>query len=123
MGNAAMKKSLLAILCFLSAFMLLVPVVLASGAHNPGILPPQSHAFGKTYAEWSAAFWQWEYSLPVDHHPLFDTADCKVGQSGKAFFLGGTFTVTQVGITVTGIVNRTCTIAAGKAIFFPIVNG
>src|SRR5437867_3706794 len=43
---------------------------------NPGVYPPTSPVFGRTYAEWSAAWWQWALSLPVDQHPLFDTADC-----------------------------------------------
>ena len=84
--------------------------------------PRQSHAFGKTYEEWSAQFWKWEYSLPASHHPLFDTADCNTGQSGKVFFLGGTFTTIQVGIEVSGTANRKCRVPAGKAIFFPIIN-
>jgi hypothetical protein len=118
-----MSKQRLLLLGFLFAFGFGVPLTFASSSQNPKVLPPQSHAFGKTYGGWSAAFWQWEYSLPIDHHPLFDTADCNAGQSGKVFFLGGTFTVTQNGITVTGVANRTCTIPAGKAIFFPIING
>ncbi len=90
---------------------------------NPGVLPPHSHAFGMTYGEWSAAWWQWAFSLPVDAHPLFDTADCSQGQSGKVFFLGGTFvtTVNPSG-TVVGVANRNCTVPAGKALFFPIIN-
>ncbi len=30
---------------------------------NPGITPPQALSFGRTYAEWSAAWWQWAYSM------------------------------------------------------------
>ena len=29
------------------------------GSNNPGILPPNSHAFGASYSEWSARWWQW----------------------------------------------------------------
>lgn len=89
---------------------------------NPGVLPPTSHAFGMTYGEWSAKHWQWDYSMPADHHPLFDTADCSTGQSGKVWFLGGTFTVVQNGNTVIGTANRNCTVPTGKAIFFPIID-
>jgi hypothetical protein len=98
------------------------PAALAASLGNPGVFPPQSHGFGKTYGQWSAKFWDWEFSLPVDHHPLFDTADCNAGQSGKVFFLGGTFTTIQNGITVTGTANRNCRVPAGKAIFFPLIN-
>src|SRR5262249_11776095 len=53
-----------------------------TGNANPGVFTPNSSPYGKTYGEWSAAFWQWEFSLPVDHHPLFDTAPASTGQSG-----------------------------------------
>ena len=90
---------------------------------NPGVLPPFSSAFGQTYGEWSAEWWQWNYSLPTDTHPLFDTADCSEGQSSKVWFLGGTFTfITPDPDTVIGIAERECIIPTGKALFFPIIN-
>ncbi len=98
---------------------------LAGGGNegNPGIAPPQSHPYGKTYGEWSAAHWKWLYSLPVDHHPLFDTADCSTGQSGQVWFLGGTFTtVSPSPNVVVGNATRNCTVPASKALFFPIID-
>lgn len=82
---------------------------------TPQILPVQAHQFGKTYAEWSAAWWQWAISIPADHHPLTDTADCSTGQRGPVWFLGGAF-------NATGTAVRTCTLPAGKALFFPVLN-
>jgi len=29
---------------------------------NPGIIPPQSHAHGTTYAEWAESYWQWVHA-------------------------------------------------------------
>jgi hypothetical protein len=99
---------------------------LGAAAHstsNPGILPPTSHPYGKSYGEWSAKHWQWEYSLPVDHHPLFDTADCSAAQSGPVWFLGGTFTtVSPSPGVVIGNATRDCTVPADKALFFPIID-
>jgi hypothetical protein len=90
---------------------------------NPGVLPPNSTAFGKTYAEWSAEHWKWTYSLPADHHPLTDTADCSTGQSGKVWFLGGTFAPTPLGPgLVVGVAHRNCRIPSGIALFFPILD-
>src|SRR5262249_35061297 len=68
--------------------------------------------------------WQWLYSLPVNNHPLFDTAPISTGQSGPVWFLGGTFTVIGLGNGVTniGIANRTGTVPADKALFFPILD-
>jgi hypothetical protein len=89
---------------------------------NPGILPPQSHPYGKSYGEWSAEHWKWLYSMPIDHHPLFDTAECDEGQSGPVWFLGGTFTPTVEGNVVVGRAERYCTVPLGKALFFPILD-
>lgn len=90
---------------------------------NPGVLPVQSHAYGQTYGEWQASWWQWAYSLPVDSNPLFDNGDATQGQSGHVWFLGGTFTSNEIRPGVfEGVAERTETIPAGKALFFPIVN-
>jgi hypothetical protein len=110
----------LAILVLLACAM--TPSVAAAGG-NPGVLPVNSDPYGLTYGEWSAKFWQWTFSLPFDGHPLFDTADCSAGQSGPVWFLGGTFAAIEIepGV-ILGEVERTCTIPAGKSIFFPLVN-
>ncbi len=93
------------------------------GKSNPKVLPPQSRPFGLSYGEWSAAWWQWAFSLPVDAHPLFDTADCSAGQTGQVWFLGGTFSVIEIepGV-ILGEADRTCTVPSSKALFFPLVN-
>jgi hypothetical protein len=79
-----------------------------------GVLPPQSHAQGMSYSEWSARWWQWLFSLPVDGHPGTDTPDFDVteGQSGRVWFLTGPF----------GTVERNATIPAGTALFVALVN-
>ncbi len=89
---------------------------------NPRILPPNASPYTHTYSEWAAKFWQWTLSLPADHHPLFDTADCSAGQSGKVWFIDGTLAPTSGADGVyQGIVTRDCTVPAGKALFFPII--
>jgi len=95
----------------------------AGGNPNPGIAPINSHAHGAIYSEWSARFWQWAYSLPIDHHPLYDTADCSTGQTGKVWFLGASFasTVTNTG-QVVAIATRDCSIPSGTALFVAIAN-
>lgn len=92
-------------------------------AGNPGVLPPHSHPYGKSYGEWSAEHWNWTYSLPADAHPLTDTADASAGQSGPVWFLGGTWApTTDLNGNLVGIADRHVTIPAGKALFFPLVN-
>ena len=80
------------------------------------VCPPGSNPFGMTYGEWSARWWQWAVQTPKQNNPLLDTtgAKCAVGQSGPVWFLAGTLG--------SGSVTRTCTVPAGKALFFPVVN-
>jgi len=76
--------------------------------------------FGRTIADWDAAWNQWSYSIPVAQHPLFDNGDCSVGQSGPVWFLGGKFCAN--GATCTYAAVRNCKVPAGKAIFFPVAD-
>lgn len=68
---------------------------------------------GKTYEQWSEAWWLWALSIPNATNPIQEGA-CDQKQSGDVFFLAG---------NAGGTSNRTCTIPQGKAIFFPLVNG
>jgi hypothetical protein len=98
-------------------------LTLAQG--NPGVLSLESTPLGNSYGDWSAIWWQWALSLPATSHPLFDTADCGTGQSGPVFFLGGRFCATPLpgGPNCNpSVINRSCTVPAGKALFFPILN-
>jgi hypothetical protein len=104
-----------------SVSLALALTVLSTGAQarnlNPGVMPANSHAFGNTYGGWSAAWWQYVESQPVPSNPLLDStgAGCRKGQSGKVFFL--------VGANGSGSVTRDqCTVPAGKALFFPLVD-
>lgn len=104
---------------------LLLPIISVAaekekGAATPGVLPPQSNPFGKTYGEWQAEWWKWVYSLPLASHPLRDDTGglAAMGQSGHVWFLGGV--VNNAGPATS--VSRTCTIPSGKALFFPIAN-
>ena len=78
--------------------------------HTPRLLPP----IPRIYSAYQAKWWQWAASLPADHNPLLDTADGSAGQSGPVWYLGGSFG--------TGVADRTLTVPAGKALFFPVIN-
>jgi hypothetical protein len=86
------------------------------------VVPRDSVAFGRTYSDWAAAWDQWARSIPATAHPLFDTADCAVAQTGPIFFLGAKFCSTSA-TSCSGSAKRKCTVPAGKALFFPIVGG
>jgi hypothetical protein len=92
-------------------------------AADPGVAPPNSNPYGRSYAEWSARHWQWLFSIPAGEHPLADLADVDEFQSGQVWFLGGTFSSVEVGPgVILGSAERTGTIPPGKALFFPLVD-
>jgi hypothetical protein len=69
---------------------LLIVLVLATPTpaddpQPPAVAPVNSKPYGLSYGQWSARQWQWEFSFPVDQHPLFDTADASAGQSGPVW--------------------------------------
>jgi hypothetical protein len=104
----------------LALAVMIVPIVALgtpANASNPGVLPPHSTSFGKTYGAWSAAWWQYIARQPGSTNPLVDPtgAGCRVGQSGPVFFL--------VGTNGPGAATRDqCTVPAGKGLFFPLLN-
>lgn len=81
---------------------------------------PQLKAYGKTYGEWSASWWQWIHAIPASTNPLRDTTGehCAEGQfaagNNKVWFLAG---------TQGGMAERTCTVPKGKALLVPLLNG
>ncbi|SAK66183.1 hypothetical protein AWB78_02388 [Caballeronia calidae] len=89
---------------------------LATDGNGALVYPPSSTIAGKTYAEWSAKWWQYVFPIPYKSNPTIDTtgAYCDVAQRGPVWFLAG---------GPNGPVTRRCTIyAQDKPIFFPIIN-
>jgi len=77
-------------------------------------LPIGSQPFGKTYGEWTVAYWQWALGIPYAQNPWANDptgAFAGVGQRGPVWFLGG---------TLGSSAERTLTIPLGKYIFMPI---
>jgi hypothetical protein len=75
------------------------------------IIPPDATYHGKTYPEWTAAFWQFALALPVEDHPfLTEEIDFSAGQTGSVWFWGapdGPFT-------------RHISMPPGKALFLTV---
>lgn len=115
------RKLMLSVVAIMLGILLLAPLAAAAKNPNPGVLPVDSHAYGMTYGEWSAKWWQWALSIPADSNPLTDTTGefCAEGQSGKVWFIGGV--IGQPG-DMKPSAERNCNIPAGKALFFPIMN-
>ncbi len=95
----------------------------SKGNENPGVMPPNSRLGGKTYGEWNEEWWKWALSMPVDNHPLYDTADSSEGQTGKVLFLGSSFEseLAPSGETITKV-DREISISPGTKIFIPLFN-
>ncbi len=91
------------------AFLLLASADPASA----GNASPQ--VYGQTIGNWGHAWWQWAVNFSTADNPIVQTGDvdCTAGQSGKVWYLAGTFG---------GSAERTCSIKKGKAIFFPLLN-
>jgi hypothetical protein len=87
----------------------------AGNSGNPGVFPPQSVPYGKSYGEWAAAWWQWAYSIPAAQNPITDQTGefSGIGLHGSVFFLAGNYGGTTV---------RECTVPSGKGILFPLLN-
>jgi hypothetical protein len=80
-----------------------------------GVFPPQSHPYGKSYAEWTGLSSKFNLELPLEGHPALDSNpifDASCGQSGKVWILGAPF----------GTIERTSTIPAGTALLFVLLN-
>jgi hypothetical protein len=112
-----------------SAVLLIFSSLVTSGAVSadgflkpPAVFPRDAVVFGKTYADWSAVWYQWVSSMPANANPLFDTADCSAGQSGPVFFLGGRFCSSTDPKCPDKPSERSCTVPAGKALYFPVLN-
>ena len=100
---------------------LFVVLTLSAAAQDRSpVISTDAIEHGRTYSEWSAAWWQWAFSIPVASHPLFDNGDCSIGQSGDVWFLGGKFC--QTGQPCNGTATRYCSVPKGKSLYFPLNN-
>ncbi len=82
------------------------------------MLPPDALVGGKTQAEWSAAWWIWQWTTPTNQHPLFDATGAWAGVNqpdAEVFFLAGVS-------TVSGTNARSVTVPEGKYLFLPVIN-
>jgi hypothetical protein len=86
-----------------------------SSRNDLELFASDSRPFGRTYAEWTARWWQWVLSIAKTDNPLVDQngKNCVNNQSGPVWFLAG---------ALKGSAERSCTIPADKAILFPIIN-
>jgi hypothetical protein len=106
------------------ATLLVIGALIPAWAENNG----KSEGGTGKYANLSALWWQWASAQPAvdvngtNTHPVLDTIgeyaavgqEAGIGPGNKFFFLAGAF--------FAGDVERTVTVPAGKALFFPVIN-
>jgi hypothetical protein len=82
----------------------------AAAAPASVVVPPQQQNYGQLGVLW----WKWALAVPAAQNPILDSTgvDCAVGQNGGTWFLAG---------TPGGTFTRSCTVPAGKRIFFPVI--
>ena len=81
---------------------------------QPIVLPLTAQVEGKGYAQLSAAWWQWAFSLPVEPYRDPDGRFCALGQDGPVWFLAGTDGSFDT--------RRECGVPTGKHLFLPVIN-
>jgi len=95
---------------------LLFAVLSTAALAQEPFAPPGTALGGQSPEQLSASWWQWAMAAPQDRNPVRDRAGthCAVGQRGEAWFLAGGFGSSKI--------RRTCTVPAGKRLFFPVIN-
>ena len=87
----------------------------ATSAHAQGnrIVQPGQQLFGKSYNQLIEKWTNWFVTEPIATHPAFDPDGrfCDRNQEGDVWFLAGTYG---------GVIDRTCEVPAGKALFLPL---
>lgn len=85
------------------------------------VLPTDATVLGLSFADWTANWWIWAYSIPKGNNPLLDDNGSRAseGQSGGVWFLAGTYGPGNC--PPAGRVIRKCA-APQRNILVPIVN-
>src|SRR5258708_30645456 len=52
----------------------------AGKSSNSLVFPVQAKMYGKSYADWSAAWWKWDLQFDCDHFPSRDTDGTRENQ-------------------------------------------
>lgn len=87
--------------------------MVATAASADKVVKPGQEFQGKTYNELASEWTNWLIAEPIATNPAFDPDGrfCDSNQEGDVWFLASTFG---------GVVNRTCEVPAGKAIFLSL---
>lgn len=116
-GNTLwLRRQLLLVAAMMVTMAALTPGQAAATANpNPGVRPAESKPFGKSYGEWSALWWQQALAVHEGSGSPFEagSVDCTALGTGHVAFLVG---------TTGGAASRSCSLPAGTAVLFPLIN-
>ncbi|HTT36317.1 MAG TPA: lysozyme inhibitor LprI family protein [Burkholderiales bacterium] len=84
-------------------------------AHALGVMPAHGTLEGKTQSQWTASYWQWLMSFPIDQGPGTDTTGerCGLKQAAPIWYLASNLKG--------GKAIRTCRVPRGKPILVPLL--
>lgn len=101
--------------CLLALSLPVLSLAAETGGPTP-LVPPSEKIAGRSQADWSRSWWEWAASFDDNESPVADKngSRCHLKQSGAVWFLAGTYGTRR---TI-----RTCTVPAGKYLFFPLIN-
>lgn len=79
------------------------------------VYDPNTKPFNVSYADWTAKWWQWAYSIPWDRNPSYDDTGkyCSENQNGPVWFLTQAFEHPVI---------RTCEIPRSTALLITLLN-
>lgn len=102
--------------CLVAIAVAFIPAWASSADDNSFLVPSGQSVAGMTQVEWSRVWWQWARSFDESESPVADRSGerCHFKQGGPVWFLAGTYGSRR---TI-----RTCTVPAGKHLFFPLIN-
>jgi hypothetical protein len=104
--NSKLGRSLVAVI----GLMVAAAVSADDKAHFSKVVEPGEEFFGRSYNELAGKWTNWLAAEPIATNPAFDPDGrfCDRNQEGSVWFLASTFE---------GVVDRTCEVPEGKAIF------
>jgi hypothetical protein len=87
-SNQSFSRSVIAITVVVIGLMTAGTIRGAQAQDDEQITSVNANAYGNTYGEWSARWWQWLLSIPMATNPNLDTtgANCAQKQAGPVFF-------------------------------------
>jgi hypothetical protein len=103
---------------FGSAMAALLLLAFTASTASAQVLPPNQDAYGYSYQEWSAKWWQWSFSLSTNDLQSVGVPNLLSGAGTKVRFLAGVYIPGNNGISIE---TRNVTIDPGTPLFLSVL--